>query len=346
MAEIDIRPTGASNERASYLHPSGQPVGMLGKRISWSAVFAGALVAIVTQLALSLLGLGIGMGTVDPLEEQNPLSGLGTGAVIWWALSMLISLFIGGYVAGRLAGVPRFFDSALHGVLTWCLFTLLTLYLLTTTAGKLINTAGNVLGKTASLAGRGVSAVAPEVGQEVKEQLAAKDINLDNLKQEAELLLRQTGKGDLKPENLKRQAGQAGDQLEGAAGNAAENPQGADQSMGSVIDKLFGQGKDVVEEVDREAAINVVAARTGKSREEAGQVVDNWIATYQKTRTQFQQKKQQAEAKARQVGDQAAQATSKAGIWGFIGLLIAGAAATFGARLATPKDVLVNAPMA
>jgi hypothetical protein len=104
---------------------------------------------------------------------------------------------------------------------------------------------------------------------------------------------------------------------------------------------LFGQGKEVVSAVDRDAAINVVAARTGKSRTEATQVVDNWVAMYQKTWAQVAQATQEAKAKALQVSDQAAESTSKAGIYGFFGLLIAGAAAAFGARLATPKDVVV-----
>ncbi|RZM28322.1 MAG: hypothetical protein EOO88_09375, partial [Pedobacter sp.] len=92
----------------------------LMKRISWSAIFAGVLVAIVTQMLLTLLGLGIGLGTVDPLEERNPVAGLGIGSAIWYIISSLLSLFVGGWVAGRLASAPRLFDGIIHGVLTWC----------------------------------------------------------------------------------------------------------------------------------------------------------------------------------------------------------------------------------
>ena len=66
------------------------------RRISWGAVFAGALLALITQLGLSLLGAGIGLSTIDPMEERNPLSGIGTGAVIWYALSTLVALYVGG----------------------------------------------------------------------------------------------------------------------------------------------------------------------------------------------------------------------------------------------------------
>lgn len=39
------------------------------KRISWGAVFAGLVVALVVQFILSLLGIGIGFGAMDPLQE-------------------------------------------------------------------------------------------------------------------------------------------------------------------------------------------------------------------------------------------------------------------------------------
>jgi hypothetical protein len=65
------------------------------KRISWAAVFAGVILAMVVQLLLSMLGTGIGMSTVDPLQGETPSGrALGLGAGIWWAVSSLIALFI------------------------------------------------------------------------------------------------------------------------------------------------------------------------------------------------------------------------------------------------------------
>ncbi|RYY08132.1 MAG: hypothetical protein EOO36_24060, partial [Cytophagaceae bacterium] len=81
----DHQPVVAGLSPASYAPPVAEP-GLLParKRISWGAIFAGTVLAIVLQLALSLLGLGIGLGTIDPLTEQNPMAGIGTGAAIWW----------------------------------------------------------------------------------------------------------------------------------------------------------------------------------------------------------------------------------------------------------------------
>jgi len=108
------------------------------KRISWGAVFAGVVVALVTQLLLSVLGVGIGASTIDPVTEQNPVAGIGVGAGIWFVFSTFLAMFAGGWVAGRLAGVACKTDSALHGVLTWGPATLVTFFLLTTAVGALI----------------------------------------------------------------------------------------------------------------------------------------------------------------------------------------------------------------
>ena len=58
------------------------------KRISWSAILAGVTVAVAVQLALSLLGAGIGFGLVDPLAGDTPGAGsFGLGAGLWWLVS-------------------------------------------------------------------------------------------------------------------------------------------------------------------------------------------------------------------------------------------------------------------
>lgn len=312
------------------------------KRISWGAVFAGVVIALTVQLCLSLLGLGIGMGTINPTEESNPFSGLGTGSLIWWVVSMLIALFAGGWVAGRLAGIPRTFDSVLHGVLTWSVFTLLSFYLLTTTIGRIVSGVGGVVGSTLSAAGQGIAAVAPEAASAIQGELNERGIDLNTIKNEARQLLRETGKDELQPENLEREARQAGQDVKAGASNAATNPQQAEASLNNAIDNLFARGSDVVREVDRSAAVNVVMERTGKSRAESEQIVDGWIQRYNQAKTQFNQAKTQAAAKARQTGKDVASAVSKAGIFAFIGLVLGAVAAGFGGKTGEPHDVAVN----
>lgn len=328
-------------------HESTYPAAVLSregnfsiKRISWSAVFAGVLVVIVAQILLTLLGLGIGLSTIDPVTEQNPTSGLGTGSAIWYIISSLLSLFVGGWVAGRLAGAPRLFDGVLHGVLTWCLATLITIYFLTTTIGSLIGGAGRLVGGLVRTAGSAVSAAAPGIGNAVQEQLNEngidlKGLDISSLKEEANQLLRQTGNPNLNPDKLERQADKAGQQTETAAKRAASNPQAADDIAGGLFSKLFRQGQATVNSVDRDDAVNVVMKRTGKTRPEAEQTVDGWINTYKQAAAKFEETRKEAVIQARHAADAAASAASKAALFGFLGFLIGVVAAGYGAKMGT-----------
>jgi hypothetical protein len=132
------------------------------KRISWGAIFAGTIVALVVQIMLSLLGVGIGLGVINPASAAD-LTGLGIGAAIWLVVSTLIALFIGGFVAGRLAGMPIRGDGILHGVVVWGLGTLVSLYLATSAVG------GAVSGVAAML-GQGFQLVAPQAVKTAKQR--------------------------------------------------------------------------------------------------------------------------------------------------------------------------------
>ena len=54
-------------------------------RIAWGAVLAGVVAALVTQLVLNLLGIGIGAATLNPGTPDNPAaSTFSIGAGIWF----------------------------------------------------------------------------------------------------------------------------------------------------------------------------------------------------------------------------------------------------------------------
>jgi hypothetical protein len=144
----------------------GTPV----RRTSWGSVFAGALIALMVTLLLTLLFTGIGLQSFSPATSADPAAGLGTGSIIAVIVTNLLALFLGGYVAGRLAGSPRRGDGVLHGLLTWGVLTLFTLYFLTTTIGGLIGGAANLLGSTVAGLAQGAAAVAPAATDAAQEQ--------------------------------------------------------------------------------------------------------------------------------------------------------------------------------
>jgi hypothetical protein len=102
-------------------------------RISWGSIFAGAVTAFSLHLVLSLFGVGVGLTTLDPATGDNPSGqALGAGAIAWWSISALISLFVGGYLAGRTAVT---FNGFVHGMITWATVNLVSALLLGTAVG-------------------------------------------------------------------------------------------------------------------------------------------------------------------------------------------------------------------
>ena len=139
-------------------------------RVSWGSVFAGTVVALIVQITLIMLGLSIGFATIDPASAQGGLGGLGIGTAIWWILSSIIALFAGGWVSGRLAGLQRIFDGALHGIVTWGLVMLLSIYFVTSAVGTIIGSGFSMIGNILSASGQAVSEVLPQdVYQEIQQ---------------------------------------------------------------------------------------------------------------------------------------------------------------------------------
>jgi hypothetical protein len=122
------------------------------QRVRWGAVFAGVIIAIVTQMLLTVLGLAVGFTAFDP-RQGVPGAGFGWGAAIWAIVSLLVSLFIGAWLAGRLSGAARAADGALNGILVWALSLLLMIYMVGTGVGSLVSGAFAIAGGVAQTAG-------------------------------------------------------------------------------------------------------------------------------------------------------------------------------------------------
>ena len=123
-------------------------------KVSWGAIFAGVVVALVVQVLLTMLGVGIGVATLDPATGDNPAaSTFSITAGIWYAVSGIIAAFAGGYIAARLSGRTVPTTGALHGLTTWAFTTLLVLYLLSTAIGSIVG--GAFSGVASALGGIG-----------------------------------------------------------------------------------------------------------------------------------------------------------------------------------------------
>lgn len=309
------------------------------KPILWGAVFAGAVIAMVVQLLLSVLGLAIGASTINPLQEVSPVEGIGIGAGIYWIISSIISLFVGGYASGSLVAVQETRTRALHGLTMWGIATLLFFLLLSSGVGRIIGGTANVIGFGAGLMGDAVAAVAPEVASAIGSQVEGQNIDLDltQLREEAQQVLRETGNPALDPERLEQRAQSVGDEATAGAERVATDPGSLGDELGSLIDRIEQEGRQVISQTNREDLVNVVMERTGQSRAEASETVANWEETYQQTYLEAREAVQEAaagaEQTAREWGDAAASGIATAAWWTFFMLLLGAIAATVGAMV-------------
>lgn len=139
----------------------------LRNRVSWGAILAGVVAALVIQLLLNILGVGIGASSLDAANTgDNPTaSGFSLTAGIWWTLSGIVASFGGGVVAGRLCGTSDNNTAHWHGLVSWCAATLVIFYLLTSAVGGIVGGTFNALGSTVGAAGKGAASAVSGIAQ-------------------------------------------------------------------------------------------------------------------------------------------------------------------------------------
>lgn len=309
------------------------------KRFSWGAIFAGVAVAVVTHLTLGMLGVAIGVSTIDPLQEANPVAGIGVGTAIYTIVTAIIALFAGGFTAGSLSPVQGGRDRTLHGLTTWAVVTILTFALVTTALGRVISGTAGVVATGLEQIGQAASTVVQPVADEVRQQMREADIDIDMaaIRREARALLEETDTPELQPEAVEQEAAQLGEEVNQAVQQAAQNPQEANEELQRVFDRVQEEMGETISAADKEALVNVLASRTDMTEDEAQQTVDNWQQTYeqayQAAREEFQAMTEEAEQTAREWGEAAAEAVASAAWWTFLMLVLNAIAAVVGANL-------------
>lgn len=134
MASTDRNLTSAYRNSAVPEHDA-LPRRPLFSALRWGAILAGVVMGISVQLVLTLLGVATGLsatdlGTFEPAGASGPL--------LWAGISLLLSAFIGGYVAARSSGLKRKSDGVLHGATAWGATTLLFVILAGAGAGSML----------------------------------------------------------------------------------------------------------------------------------------------------------------------------------------------------------------
>ncbi len=273
-------------------------------RISWAAIFGGVILVVAIQLLLGLLGAGIGLGTVNTNAGTTPgASSAGIGAGVWWVVSSILALGFGGYAAAWLAGIEIRWDGILHGLVTWGIATLLTIYLLTSIIGGVIGGGFSAVGSVASVAGSGAKDAAQPLAQ-------AAGVSPDMIQQQAQAYLQ--------PAN---------------PDPATMSPQDAQKQVVTDLATYAKGGSDAP--AAKEQIINIMAAQQHISHDDAAKRFDD-------AQAKLQQTKDQAVQTAKNAADASAAAASKTAFAAFADLLLGAIAAAIGGSLAVQRRIQVS----
>ncbi len=100
-------------------------------QVRWGPIVAGLMIALSTQLVLSAFGAAIGLTSIgDSGAPRTEAPGVGTNIGIWAIISLLLSLFAGGWITGRTSGRMSRNTALLNGAILWASTLALSAWLL------------------------------------------------------------------------------------------------------------------------------------------------------------------------------------------------------------------------
>jgi len=254
---------------------------------------------------ITLLGIGLGVQLIDPVTDAEPIGKFSVGVGIAWSVSALISLWLGGWVAGRFSPEPNRRLGSLHGVLVWSLATVIAAFLLTGSAGALVGGIAKITGKGLAVAGQAGGLAAGAASGGAISQIVEDNGNL--LGSFAE---------ELTPET-------SGD-------NASQPKPGARREISWGLVRFFSMDEKQRSDEARSALVTTLTENTSLSRADAERRVEGWIASYGRVQRALAAGAQRAEQKAREAADVAADYLTQAAVWTLIAFLIGAIAAACG----------------
>ncbi|WP_299655319.1 hypothetical protein [uncultured Jannaschia sp.] len=264
--------------------PSDNMAGTVA-RVSWGAIFAGGAVAVALMILFTTFGIGIGAAILDPQYDAAPGSGLGIGSGLYLIVTQLIALGAGGFVAARLAGIPRTIASLLHGTAVWSVATIFLAWAAVTGAGAMFGAASSVLEGTATAIGDVGEAIVPDDLSLPNPSDLAGSISLDALPEELQTTLREKGvtEANIRQESVaafrdvfsQEEQDAALAEMRTTLGDVLQDPANAGTEIADLFDRLVGGEDAIVSDDDRQQAMSVLEQRLGITPDEAEGIVQS-----------------------------------------------------------------------
>lgn len=255
--------------------------------ISWQSVIAGTITALAISIVMAVLGVALGFTVVKPRSDR-PTSGLGTAFGIWGIISVLVSLAAGGFVAGVLLPVK----GAEHGFMVWAVVLVVAALF----GGVAVGTAVRMVGSVVQGLGSGAATVASTVGATIGDGVSRlaegamehipKQIGLKvDFEQWGDTIgdtLKDTGIETLQPHFLQEKFREAKTDLRGTLARLRFDSGSFDRILSDFLGKQNARFGEILQGIDREAAVNALMKKRGMPKEEAQELVDDAIAVYAK----------------------------------------------------------------
>jgi hypothetical protein len=113
---------------------------VLLNRVAMGAVASGVFFALVMQLVLNMLGVGIGAVAIpETAGAAMTAQEFSWAASLWWGGTGIVAAFAGGLAAGRLCGDPKEGTAMWHGLIAWAASVLIVAILAVAGAGALLS---------------------------------------------------------------------------------------------------------------------------------------------------------------------------------------------------------------
>jgi len=87
--------------------------------VNWTAIWVGALAALAAVLIFGLIGIALGAHLLGPEDRVVDLKKTSLLTLAYSVFSAFLAFVLGGWVAGKVAGILRSEPGMLHGAITW-----------------------------------------------------------------------------------------------------------------------------------------------------------------------------------------------------------------------------------
>ena len=115
-------------------------------RVAWGPIMMGAVCAIGLQFIFTVLGIALGTSATEVAGgvDGDAVRTVGVAAGLWWLVTGTVALAAGGFVFGRLSGLPQSLALMLEAAAMWGVVALFGFLLIWSGTGTLSQAASPI----------------------------------------------------------------------------------------------------------------------------------------------------------------------------------------------------------